>query len=70
MIGEFCHINKSLTLHHKPVFTYFTDLINAKLNGIIMSLALIIQSGRRFLGTNGGSLWLWCCLAQAGALGP
>ena len=28
------------------------------------------QSGRRFLGTNGGSLWLWCCLAQPGALGP
>ena len=28
------------------------------------------QSGRRFLGTNGGSLWRWCCLAQAGALGP
>ena len=28
------------------------------------------QSGRRLLGTNGGSLWLWCCLAQAGALGP
>ena len=20
--------------------------------------------------TNGGSLWLWCCLAQPGALGP
>ena len=28
------------------------------------------QSGRRLLGTNGGSLWLWCCLAQPGALGP
>ena len=28
------------------------------------------QSGRRFLGTNGGSLWLWCCLPQPGALGP
>ena len=28
------------------------------------------ESGRRFLGTNGGSLWLWCCLAQPGALGP
>ena len=27
------------------------------------------QSGRRLLGTNGGSLWLWCCLAQPGALG-
>ena len=25
------------------------------------------QSGRRLLGTNGGSLWLWCCLAQPGA---
>ena len=24
----------------------------------------------RLLGTNGGSLWLWCCLAQPGALGP
>ena len=24
------------------------------------------QSGRRLLGTNGGSLWLWCCLAQPG----
>ena len=23
-----------------------------------------------WLGTNGGSLWLWCCLAQPGALGP
>ena len=22
------------------------------------------------LDTNGGSLWRWCCLAQAGALGP
>ena len=22
------------------------------------------------LGTNGGSLWLWCCLPQPGALGP
>ena len=28
------------------------------------------QSGRRLLGTNGGSLWLWCCLPQPGALGP
>ena len=28
------------------------------------------QSGRRFLGTNGGALWRWCCLAQPGALGP
>ena len=28
------------------------------------------QSGRRLLGTNGASLWLWCCLAQPGALGP
>ena len=28
------------------------------------------QSGRRLLGTNGGSIWLWCCLAQPGALGP
>ena len=28
------------------------------------------QSGRHLLGTNGGSLWLWCCLAQPGALGP
>ena len=28
------------------------------------------QSGRRLLGTNGGSLWLWWCLAQPGALGP
>ena len=26
--------------------------------------------GRRLLGTNGGSLWLWCCLPQPGALGP
>ena len=25
--------------------------------------------GRRLLGTNGGSLWLWCYLAQPGALG-
>lgn len=41
MLGEFCHTNKSLTLYDKPVFTYFTDLINAKLNGIIMSLTLI-----------------------------
>ena len=24
------------------------------------------QCGRRLLGTNGGSLWLWCCLAQPG----
>ena len=24
----------------------------------------------RFLGTNGGALWLWCCLAQPGAVGP
>ena len=24
----------------------------------------------RLLGTNGGSLWLWCCLPQPGALGP
>ena len=29
-----------------------------------------LQSGRRLQGTNGGSLWLWCCLAQPGALGP
>ena len=28
------------------------------------------QSGRRLLGTNGVSLWLWCCLPQPGALGP
>ena len=28
------------------------------------------QSDRRLLGTNGGSLWLWCCLPQPGALGP
>ena len=28
------------------------------------------QSGRRLLGTNGLSLWLWCCLPQPGALGP
>ena len=28
------------------------------------------QSGRRLLGTNGGSLWLWCCFPQPGALGP
>ena len=27
-------------------------------------------SGRRLLGKNGGSLWLWCCLPQPGALGP
>ena len=26
------------------------------------------QSGRRLLGTNGVSLWLWCCLPQPGAL--
>ena len=25
---------------------------------------------RRLLGTDGGSLWLWCCLPQPGALGP
>ena len=28
------------------------------------------QSGRRLLGTNGVSLWLWCCLPQPVALGP
>ena len=28
------------------------------------------QSGRRLLGTNGVSLWLWCCLSKPGALGP
>ena len=27
------------------------------------------QSGRRLLGTNGGSLWLWCCLPQPGGAG-
>ena len=31
---------------------------------------LELRRGRRLLGTNGGSLWLWCCLAQPGALGP
>ena len=28
------------------------------------------QESLRRNGTNGGSLWLWCCLAQPGALGP
>ena len=26
------------------------------------------DGGTRLLGTNGGSLWLWCCLPQPGAL--
>ena len=30
----------------------------------------LTQSGRRLLGTNGVSLWLWCWLPQPGALGP
>ena len=28
------------------------------------------QSGRRFLGTKGGTLWLWSFLPKTGALGP
>ena len=28
------------------------------------------QSGRRFLGTNGGTLWLWSSRPKTGALGP
>ena len=35
-----------------------------------MRLEARFAYGRRLLGTNGGSLWLWCCLAQPGALGP
>ena len=31
------------------------------------SASLLSSHGR---GTNGGSLWLWCCLPQPGALGP
>ena len=27
-------------------------------------------SGRRFLGTNGATLWLWSCLPKPGAPGP
>ena len=38
--------------------------------GVGWDLESRAQSGRRLLGTNGGSLWLWCCLAQPGALGP
>ena len=28
------------------------------------------RSGRRFLGTNGATLWLWSCLPKPGAPGP
>ena len=28
------------------------------------------RSGRRFLGTNGATLWLWSCLPKPGAQGP
>ena len=28
------------------------------------------RSGRRFLGTNGATLWLWSCLHKPGAPGP
>ena len=38
--------------------------------GIFMLISREAQSGRRLLGTNGGSLWLSCCLPQPGALGP
>ena len=27
-------------------------------------------AGRRFLGTNGATLWLWSCLPKPGAPGP
>ena len=28
------------------------------------------RAGRRFLGTNGATLWLWSCLPKPGAPGP
>ena len=43
------------------------DVDLGELQELVMSREA--QSGRRLLGTNGGSLWLWCCLAQPGALG-
>ena len=34
------------------------------------SNAMIGRAGRRFLGTNGATLWLWSCLPKPGAPGP
>ena len=37
---------------------------------LLVPYPVIVPLPVRLLGTNGGSLWLWCCLAQPGALGP
>ena len=38
--------------------------------GIMIAKMIKNLENKMEMGTNGGSLWLWCCLPQPGALGP
>ena len=69
-----CHIEEALTnsqrLGMNTCLGWWLRRRSKASSGYLGPSELNSHHGRRLLGTNGGSLWLWCCLAQPVVLGP